>query len=55
MHIPGLLENNFKTLARSISLIENEVNGYEDLLMTLKSSSAKIMALPERREQEKVR
>jgi LAO/AO transport system kinase len=36
---------NFKTLSRSISLIENEVNGYEDLLLQLKSSSAKIIGI----------
>jgi LAO/AO transport system kinase len=36
---------DFKTLARSISLIENEVDGYEDLLLRLKPSSAKIIGI----------
>ena len=36
---------DFKAIARSISLIENEVDGYEDLLLTLKPSSAKIIGI----------
>ncbi|MEO5651169.1 MAG: methylmalonyl Co-A mutase-associated GTPase MeaB [Ginsengibacter sp.] len=36
---------NFKSLARSISLIENEADGYEDLLAQLKPSSAKIIGI----------
>jgi LAO/AO transport system kinase len=36
---------DFKTLARSISLIENEVGGYEDLLLKLKSSSSKVIGI----------
>ena len=36
---------DFKTLSRSISLVENEVPGYEDLLMQLKPSSAKIIGI----------
>lgn len=36
---------DFKTLARSISLIENEVDDYEELLMQLKPSSAKIIGV----------
>lgn len=36
---------DFKTLSRSISLIENEFPGYEDLLMQLKPSSAKIIGI----------
>lgn len=40
-----LNKGDFKTLARSISLIENEADGYEDLLMQLKPSSAKIIGI----------
>ncbi len=36
---------DFKTLARSISLIENEAAGYEDLLMKLQPSSSKIIGI----------
>jgi LAO/AO transport system kinase len=36
---------DFKTLARSISLIENEVDGYEKLLLSLNPSSAKIIGI----------
>lgn len=36
---------DFKSLARSISLIENESPGYEDLLLKLKPSSAKIIGI----------
>ena len=36
---------DFKTLARSISLIENEVRGYDDLLLKLRSSSSKIIGI----------
>lgn len=36
---------DFKILARSISLIENESDGYEDLLLNLKPSSAKIIGI----------
>src|SRR5678815_3832065 len=35
----------FKTLSRSISLIENEVPGYEDLLLHAKVSSAKMIGI----------
>ena len=38
-------QGDFKTLSRSISLVENEVPGYEDLLMQLKPSSAKIIGI----------
>lgn len=38
-------QRDFKTLSRSISLVENEVVGYEDLLMQLKPSSAKIIGI----------
>jgi LAO/AO transport system kinase len=40
-----LKQGEFKTLSRSISLIENEVPGYEDLLLQLKPSSAKIIGI----------
>jgi LAO/AO transport system kinase len=36
---------DFKSLARSISLIENEAPGYQDLLLRLKPSSAKIIGI----------
>lgn len=36
---------DFKTLSRSISLVENEVPGYEELLLQLKPSSAKIIGI----------
>jgi LAO/AO transport system kinase len=36
---------DFKTLSRSISLVENEVAGYENLLMQLQPSSAKIIGI----------
>ncbi|HEY5464455.1 MAG TPA: methylmalonyl Co-A mutase-associated GTPase MeaB [Hanamia sp.] len=44
-HITQFNNRDFKTLARSISLIENETNGYEDLLLKLKPSSAKIIGI----------
>lgn len=37
--------HDFKTLARSISLIENETEGYEDILMQLKPGSSKIIGI----------
>jgi LAO/AO transport system kinase len=40
-----LNQGDFKTLSRSISLIENEVPGYEKLLLQLKPSSAKIIGI----------
>ena len=40
-----LNKQDFKTLARSISLIENETDGYEDLLLKLKPSLAKIIGI----------
>lgn len=36
---------DFRALARAISVVENEVNGYEDLLMKIKPSSAKIIGI----------
>jgi len=38
-------QKDFKSLARSISLIENEAPGYEDLLFSLKFSSSKIIGI----------
>jgi len=38
-------QKDFKSLARSISLIENEAPGYEDLLFSLKLSSSKIIGI----------
>ena len=40
------LENiDFKTLSRSISLVENEAPGYEEILQQLRPSSAKIIGI----------
>ena len=36
---------DFKTLSRSISMVENEVTGYEELLVRLRPSSAKIIGI----------
>src|SRR4051812_39239238 len=36
---------DFKTLSRTISIVENEVPGHEDLLMKLNPSSAKIIGI----------
>jgi LAO/AO transport system kinase len=36
---------DFKSIARSISLVENEVPGYEDILLNLKPSSSKIIGI----------
>ena len=36
---------DLKSIARGISLIENQVDGFEDLLMNLKPSSAKIIGI----------
>jgi LAO/AO transport system kinase len=44
-HINLLSKGDFLSLARAISLIENEVDGYEDLLMKLQPSSAKIIGI----------
>lgn len=44
-HIRLLNDGDFRTLARIISLVENEVDGYEDFLMKLKPSSAKIIGV----------
>jgi LAO/AO transport system kinase len=43
--ISRLSKGDFLSLARCISLIENEVDGYEDFLMKLKPSSAKIIGI----------
>ena len=40
-----LHKGDFKTLARCISLIENEAENYEDLLLELKPSSTKMIGL----------
>ena len=44
-HISLLSKGDFLSLARAISFIENEVDGYEDLLMKLQPSSAKIIGI----------
>ena len=38
-------KGDFKTLARAISFVENEVAGYEELLMNLPSTTAKIIGI----------
>jgi LAO/AO transport system kinase len=40
-----LKTGEFKTLSRSISLVENEVSGFEELLRQLPTSSAKIIGI----------
>jgi len=44
-YLREITEGNIKTLARCISFIENEYNGYEDLLQLLPASSTKIVGL----------
>lgn len=43
--INGIQQGDFKTISRTISLVENEVPGYEELLKQLKNSSAKIIGI----------
>ena len=38
-------EGNIKSLARTISLVENEYEGYEEFLQTLPHSSNKIIGI----------
>jgi LAO/AO transport system kinase len=40
-----LSQKDFKSLARSISLIENEAAGFEEILFNLKSSSSKLIGI----------
>lgn len=40
-----LSEGDFRTLARTISLVENEAQGYQDMLMKLTPSPAKIIGI----------
>ena len=44
-HLQQIQEGNIKTLARCISLIENEVSGYENLLKLLPPSSTPIIGI----------
>ena len=44
-HIDLLKRGDFLTLARTISFVENEVEGYENLLLQLNRSSAKIIGI----------
>lgn len=44
-HLQEINEGNTKTLARCISLIENEYNGYEQLLQSLPASSTRIIGV----------
>jgi LAO/AO transport system kinase len=43
--LPDIQQGNIKSLARCISLIENEAKGYEDFLRALPISSAKIIGV----------
>lgn len=45
INIEHLKQGDFKTLSRSISLVENEVPGYEEMLLQLRPSSAKIIGI----------
>ena len=44
-NLKQIIDGNRKTLARCISLVENEADGYEDLLMSLPVSSSKIIGI----------
>jgi LAO/AO transport system kinase len=44
-YLEQIIDGNRKTLARCISLIENEAHGYEELLTTLPVSSSKIIGI----------
>ncbi|MGZ5221572.1 MAG: methylmalonyl Co-A mutase-associated GTPase MeaB [Chitinophagaceae bacterium] len=44
-YLQEITEGNIKTLARCISFIENEYNGYENLLQLLPASSTKIIGI----------
>ena len=44
-YLEEIIAGNSKTLARCISLIENEYSGYEDMLEALPSSSTKIIGI----------
>jgi LAO/AO transport system kinase len=44
-HIDSLKRGDFLTLARTISLVEHEVEGYENLLLQLDPSSANIIGI----------
>ncbi len=45
MVLERIQEGNVKSIARSISLIENEVEGYENLLQSLPASNKKIIGI----------
>ncbi len=45
IHLQQLSKGNFHALARTISLVENEVENYEDLLKNLTPSPAKIIGI----------
>jgi LAO/AO transport system kinase len=44
-YLKEIVSGNSKTLARCISLIENEYDGYEDMLQSLPASSTKIIGI----------
>ena len=44
-YLKEIAEGNSKTLARVISLIENEYSGYENMLQSLTASSSKIIGI----------
>lgn len=45
MILQQIQEGNVKIIARSISLIENEIDGYQDLLQSLPASNKKIIGI----------
>ena len=44
-YLKEIADGNSKTLARVISLIENEYSGYENMLQSLTASSSKIIGI----------
>src|SRR5581483_9650469 len=43
--IPGIQQGNIKAIARSISLVENEVPGYEELLQALPATGTPVIGI----------
>lgn len=42
---PVITKNDFKSLARSISIVENEIPGYQDILMQIQNYFSKIIGI----------
>lgn len=42
---PVITKNDFKSLARSISMVENEIPGYQDILMQIQNYFSKIIGI----------